>query len=327
MKYQLEKYKGPHSRYTCPGCGHRREFVRYIDLDTGQHVAPGVGKCNREDNCGYHLTPGQYFRDQGRDIECRIVPSRPPDISVYSTITPSYCDRSYGLKSNFAQWLIAKFRSERVEAMADEYHLGYTRDGSVIFWQISITGEIRTGKVMQYDPATGRNTKRFNWVHSLLKDPQFVLKQCLDGEHLLAKHPDKPVLLVESYKNARVVRCLTDHYVCVSTDCKGGFTVERCRALKGRNVMVLPDCGAYDDWKLKAEHIANKVGCRMIVSDFLERIATPEQKERGYDIADWIIDQIDDKVPLECIADKLIEINPFYHPRIERIINSLIKRI
>ena len=42
---------------------------------------------------------------------------------------------------------------------------------------------------MLYDPTTGKRVKEpFNhisWVHKVIKQPEFELKQCLFGEHLL----------------------------------------------------------------------------------------------------------------------------------------------
>ncbi|MEL6152563.1 MAG: PG0870-related protein [Bacteroidota bacterium] len=51
-RYTLAPYQGPASRYTCPRCQRRRQFVRYIDTQQGTHLAEHVGRCNREINCG-----------------------------------------------------------------------------------------------------------------------------------------------------------------------------------------------------------------------------------------------------------------------------------
>ena len=65
MEYstKLEPYKGQATRYTCPSCGKRREFVRYIYAANGEHIHENVGRCNRVQRCGYHYTPSQYFKD------------------------------------------------------------------------------------------------------------------------------------------------------------------------------------------------------------------------------------------------------------------------
>ena len=62
-RYSLERYRGRGSRYTCPQCGRKYAFTRYIDNTNNQYVADNVGKCNRLDKCGYHYTPRQYFED------------------------------------------------------------------------------------------------------------------------------------------------------------------------------------------------------------------------------------------------------------------------
>ena len=63
-RYQLERYRGRGSRYTCPQCGRKQSFTRYIDTHNNNiYISDNVGKCNRLDKCGYHYTPKQYFTD------------------------------------------------------------------------------------------------------------------------------------------------------------------------------------------------------------------------------------------------------------------------
>ena len=63
-KYILEPYNGMNTRYRCPTCQQRdKTFSLYIDTETGEHINPTVGRCNRESNCGHHYTPKQYFQD------------------------------------------------------------------------------------------------------------------------------------------------------------------------------------------------------------------------------------------------------------------------
>ena len=75
-RYQLERYRGRGTRYTCPQCGRKHTFTRYIDTDNNNiYISENVGKCNRLDKCGYHYTPRQYFTDNPwkRDIVCSFV--------------------------------------------------------------------------------------------------------------------------------------------------------------------------------------------------------------------------------------------------------------
>jgi hypothetical protein len=41
----------------CPGCGHRRTLSRYVDTRTGEPLPEPYGRCDRESNCSYHLSP------------------------------------------------------------------------------------------------------------------------------------------------------------------------------------------------------------------------------------------------------------------------------
>ena len=63
-RYQLENRKLTAKRvlkYTCPGCGRRKCFVRYIDTrNNNQYVADDVGKCDHLHSCGYHYKPSSY---------------------------------------------------------------------------------------------------------------------------------------------------------------------------------------------------------------------------------------------------------------------------
>lgn len=296
-KYKLQPYSGRNSRYTCPKCGKHYEFILYVDAETNQPLAEYVGMCNRKDKCGYHYTPSDFFRDKGEVRDIEIVPSRPSVTTHFNTIDFGYFSKHLPNckeeQSNHMIHLTSLFGEERVEQMQKDYLIGVYKDRMSIFWQIDEKGVIHTGKIMQYDPKTGHNTGIFRWMHREIGRPDFVLKQCLYGLRLLKELVQtRTILLVESYKNTHFVRCLTSFFVVVSTDNKGGFTSERCRPLKGRDVIVLPDCGAYDDWEKKARYISREVGCSMRMSTFLEERATEEQKAEGYDIADWIQDQI-----------------------------------
>ena len=63
-RFTLERYRGLSTRYTCPQCGRKHTFTRYIDTENNnQYISDNVGKCNRLDKCGYHYTPRQYFTD------------------------------------------------------------------------------------------------------------------------------------------------------------------------------------------------------------------------------------------------------------------------
>lgn len=327
-RFTLEKYRTPASRHTCPECGKRREFTRYVDTLGEVEFPAYVGKCNREMNCGYHYTPRQYFKDAGIcfDREGNIkrgsadAPRRRPPIGVrpqptaapmptVSHIDPAIFRRSLASleRNNFAKFLRSKFGQETADAALTRYCVGTSRHwgnaGATVFWQVDILGKVRTGKVMLYDPNTGKRDKsenrKPNWVHTLLKLPDFHLQQCFFGEHLLSSEPGKVVAIVESEKTAIVasVYFARNSYLWLATGGKNFPPPERWEVLRGRRIVLYPDTGQpkgtdtqtpFERWSAKADEL-RKAGFQVAVSDFLERRASADEREAGADLADYLL--------------------------------------
>ncbi len=198
--------------------------------------------------------------------------------------------------SSFTEFLLHLFDDVTVVKLVTEYQLGVTRAGDVIFFQIDIEGRCRTGKIMKYDPETGHRVKdertkgRINWAHSLMKHSgalpeDWELTQCLFGEHLLSRHPDKPVALVESEKTAVICSAMMPEYVWLATGGKSQFN-ERLNVLQGRDIVAFPDVDGYEAWVQKAAALP----CLNIkVSDILQKNATEDERKQHIDIADWLI--------------------------------------
>lgn len=107
------------------------------------------------------------------------------------------------------RYLCQTFGEEETLRLFQLYRIGTSSKwgGATIFWQTDRQGQVRTGKIMLYDPATGHRIKEprayVSWVHSELHLPDFRLRQCLFGEHLLNRSTSAPVMLVESEKDSR----------------------------------------------------------------------------------------------------------------------------
>ena len=307
-RYTLEPYKGMNTRYRCPGCQRTdKTFTRYIDTETGEHLADQVGRCNRESNCGYHYTPKQYFQDNGDKIgelcEQYAHPrarayclANPPQKTV--TLIPVEVFKA-SLKSyegnNFVKFLIVLFGSKITGELVSRYFIGSSKHwpGSTVFWQIDTQGKIRAGKIMLYSPSTGKRVKEpydcITWVHSALKLPSFELKQVLFGEHLLKTDPGKPIAIVESEKTAIIASVYLPQFIWLAAGNKGGLNPDKCQVLKGRTVILYPDLKAFDEWTEKAKEIEKEIpGIRFVLSDLLETKAKPEDKAKGLDLADYL---------------------------------------
>ena len=306
----LQKYKGISTRHTCPGCERKYSFTLYLDGNTNQPINSKVGICNRESKCGYHYTPKQYFMDNPSsctDVACHVSKQPPKPITPpppMGTIPFSFVERSASYKSNFVRFLFDFLTDKQIEKVYQNYALGATKNQEVIFWQIDINGKVRTGKIMQYNPETGRRLKHesgaIDWVHNKLKKTvtlpeDFNLQQCFFGEHLLTLYPDKTVAIVESEKSALIASAIITDSVWLSTGQLNGLSIEKAKVLKGRNVILFPDLGGYDKWCIKSAEIKLFVECDIKVSTILEDIATETQRSNGLDIADYMIEELKTK--------------------------------
>src|SRR5690606_29451099 len=105
-------------------------------------------------------------------------------------------------------------------------------------------GNTRTGKIMLYDPETGKRVKEpfnhFQWAHTLLKKHRkaenFSLEQCLFGLHL-TQGADR-VAVVESEKTAIVASVSYPQYVWLATGGKQAVTDVLFSSLTGKDVTL-----------------------------------------------------------------------------------------
>jgi hypothetical protein len=318
----LQPYKGKATRHDCPSCKAKLSFTLYLDGNTHKPIHDIVGKCNRESKCGYHYTPKQYYLDNPshRNETC-LVYKQIPDLKNnparnlpspqgegsgvrFGSIPFSFVEKSASYKSNFVRFLFDYFTDDQIRNAAENYALGATRSKEVIFWQIDIHGKVRTGKIMQYNPDTGRRIKHqsgaIDWVHNKLKkngtiSEDFNLQQCFFGEHLLKLYPDKPIAIVESEKSAIIASCIMPDMIWLAAGNLNGLSIEKCLVLKGRNVMLYPDLGAFEKWSIKANEIHNQYNCKVIISTLLENEATNSDRANGLDIADYVISEFNSK--------------------------------
>ena len=202
-----------------------------------------------------------------------------------------------------------------------DYRVGTSKHwhGSCVFWQSDINGCVRTGKVMLYDADNGKRVKHpFNhvtWVHSLLKLPDFNLRQCFFGEHLLPMNRSKPVAIVESEKTALVAAYYLPEYVWLASGGKNGcFNADALRVLRGRQVILYPDIGATDQWRHKLS-LLRDLGIEASIFNYLEEVATDDERTAGLDIADYLL-QIE---PDQAVLQAMIRRNP----TLQKLINDL----
>lgn len=327
-RFILEPYKGITTRHNCPLCEHKRCFTRYIDTENIVEFPNHVGRCNREQKCGYHFTPKQYFEQNPQKkagLKVNVPHSKnnqhQPPIPI-SFIDKSAVNRSLAHypHNKLYQFLSSQFGNKQALELMQRYHVGTANlwDGATIFWQTDKTGKVRTGKIMLYNPITGKRIKQphnhISWVHSLVGPKEFNLKQCFFGEHLLPIDKSLTVGIVESEKSALIASYYITQYRWIASGGKHGcMNSDNLNVLKGRKVVLFPDLGVFAEWNRKAMQM-QKSGIEVKVFDYLERNATSKQRNEGYDIADFLLQT----KPSISILQMMIEKNPALKILIER---------
>ena len=214
----------------------------------------------------------------------------PEKIDFISTaITEKSCS-AYD-KNNFILFAKTLFPIANLENKAKEFGIGTSKHwpGSTVFFQIDKNGNTRGGKIMLYDPKSGKRVKEpfshFTWIHKVLKYPTFNLSQCLFGLQQL-KDNTKPVAIVESEKTAFIMALTDDTYNWLATGGKGNFKYEILEAVKDRKIIAFPDKGEFKMWFDISERL-KEFGFDIIVSDKMEKGNLPT----GTDLADLLINE------------------------------------
>lgn len=293
LRYILAPYKKG-SKGTCPSCSKPRCFRYWFDLKTQTYLSHEYGICDREAKCGHQLSPYKVkpnnesiFLDHD---SIRSEHKTLPHAEKFNVVPKTLIDKSLTrqFEDKLSTFLIKKFGEQKSKTVLSEYLVGCSNDfngDSTVFWQLDANGLLRTGKIMQYD-SNGHRTKteipQFTWIHKRFKG-DFILKQCWFGEHLLAKYPNKDIMVVESEKTAIIMAIVRPQYVWLASCIENGLSHYKLKTLDGRNVTLIPDKNSFVKWQKKAtEYLDNKI----IVSRFVEDL---ESLSDGDDIADYIL--------------------------------------
>lgn len=319
MAIQLEKYSGRSSRYTCPKCNRAHCLTRYINTETGQYIHTSVGICNHANSCGYKLSPKQYYDmnpDQIKYIGTRTNNNfydrnRKKEIKPIKSIDKKHLFDSLGKGSNFHSFLGSLFTKQEVSNTIRNYFIGGCEDGRVKFWQIDAQARLRTAKLIQYDPLTGKRRKdeavnlsadyssvRFTppvaWEHSdLIKkgllDKNWQLTQCLFGEHLINKYPHKPIIIVEGEKTAIILSIYLPQFNIMATGGLMALNSQKIRPIRDSIIIAFPDFGCLEKWQLKADSINAEIGSKIMVETVFDSTAKSLGMENGVDVVDLIL--------------------------------------
>lgn len=304
FRYFLQPYRKSSDRHVCPSCGHKGEFTFYIDRETGQPLHPSVGKCNREEKCGYHYRPADFFRDHPNERpkeDWKPAHEKPqPEMKVTYLPTSFLTQDQWRTRNNLFIFLSKEFGKDEATRVFDAYRVGTSKHWrndnglAVSFPQIDEKGRLCQMKIMAYNPTTGKRLKERDftelWSYSkkdyvpdtrpqdkiwfagktLLNSYDANLQQTFFGCHLLPG--SSRVGVVESEKTALICSILMPEITWIATGGSHGckFTeADVFQPLIGKRVVLYPDAGMFDKWEEKAE-ILRSGGVNVSVSRICE---------------------------------------------------------
>ena len=280
----------------CFSCGQGGDVISYAMQreqwtfqEACQWLSNEFGICTVKNGWGYTLQP---------KVKPRVEPAEP----VYTYIPVAMVDELVSMESSLCRCLVQMFQPRAVEWLVEEYRLGcYSLNGLddyTVFPNIDAQGRVCNLKVQHYEtdiaaPRFAHSDQTAYWIGSmwardgkLPKDAEFR-SDCLFGEHLLTRYPNSTVALVESPKNALFGALAFPRLTWVAAGSKNMLKRKSLRPLKGRDVIVIPDCDAIEEWTAIVNGMADLANFTM--SDFCRRMA-PEGQPK-FDIADYLQEQ------------------------------------
>lgn len=225
-----------------------------------------------------------------------------PAEPTYAYIPQEMLDELVSPENSLCRCLARLFQPEAVEWLTEEYRLGcYTMnalDDYTVFPSIDTQGRVCNLKIQHYDtdlssPRFAHSDQTAYWLGKMwvregrLPAGSEFRSDCLFGEHLLQRYPNSQVALVESPKNALFGALTFPQLTWVATGNKGNLKRPSLLPLQSRDVIVIPDCDAVEEWCTKTEGMADLAN--FTVSDFCRRMAPEDQPK--FDIADYLVSQ------------------------------------
>lgn len=349
FEFTLEKGS---KKFVCPSC-EQKTFVRYVSNQTGKHLSFDVGRCDRESKCGYHFTPKQFFIDnpqpeklKNKSVFKRSGKGKNKGMSNYVLIDKNGSQANYEarnlpnksdiIKSQylletltnyeqnaFVQFLLNLFPdcAEEIQDVLKMYFVG-TYEDYTCFPQIDRLNRICKAKLIRFNRMTGKRLKgefdTSSLVAKLKKQGKvkadFQYKQIFFGEHLLSKFPNKPIAIVEAEKTAIVASLCFPEFVWLGSNSKTWLKAERLKRLGNRQIILYADADSFEQWQKIAQE-RRRNGQSVKVSSLIEEQATDAEKDNGFDLADYLINQ-------QKQINQTNQFVDFFNAKLEKVLND-----
>lgn len=304
FRYIFAPYKRG-SKITCPSCGGYKRFRKYVDTETNIYLDERYGVC---DSPGCHSYSPYEFPPDGTYKSEKV--EIPVDDGTFSVLNRNVVAKSMKRTNNFSLFLKEHFNEDEVDEVCKKYCIGGSTaygGNSTIFWQISQEREVHSGKIISYNPLSGKRIKptekkpsTMGWVHGFLRNKdKFKLQQRFFGEHLLNNFKStKRIAIVESEKTAVIMSIVYENTLWLAAGSLYGLSDVKLNTLKGRKVTFFSDKGgdtepkknAHFLWKKRIEEYMKENGEEdWKVSEYLEK---QENVKVGDDLADLVLQKL-----------------------------------
>ena len=259
---------------------------------------------------------GAFYKVPVDDVPVDYTPPEPkpapPPLPMMTLPMSMVLAREFTEHDPFCNWLrgldLDGAQKARIEGVLKMYHVGHSRQGHTMWWQIDENGVVRTGHMMKYNPDGHRVKKEQDsyanaWVHRMLfadknlpkydeKKMQYVTTYF--GMHLMNAYPKADVNIVESEKTAVIMSILYGeaHGIWMACWGKSNLNAEKMKPLieAKRRVILFPDHDGIDEWEDKADLIDYE---RLTVNtEPVKKWWIPEDGEKA-DIADVVLRMMD----------------------------------
>lgn len=291
----LERYRpGGGNRYTCPFCGQKKCFARYIDVQTGEYVHETCGKCDHENSCSVvHYPPREFFRDHpeysrqhtwqphvvnGRKSVLsnakKPAPYLPAAVNQTSFFDIRWAEEAAERKSTFRTWFESlPFDGDLIQQVLADYYVGATLKDAIIaginygpaavFWMIDEQQRVHDAKLIAYTCDGHRVQGWGNSMRSICEKtkvgPQLEqTEKVLFGLHLISRHPEKTICIVESEKSSLVCALRYPEHLWLATGGCSNLQSSKLRPLMNRRLVIFPDSGEYHKWTKRMEESGHK---------------------------------------------------------------------
>jgi hypothetical protein len=300
-KYTLEAGSRKHH---CPACT-KKTFVQYVFTGTKDYAGEEFGRCDRENNCGYHRQPGSDIPlPPHPQVKAKlppptvIFPSEPFLKKIRNTQPENFeafCVKTLGITAAHLRmwdvgghWKFTAFILATREQAVNVKFVAYSPEGK----RDKSQGTDGAPKfIPHYLGKAYLRSEKIETDNARLEDWQDYYKfpRCFYGEHLW--DPKKDTCIVESEKTAVIAAFFFPDYNWLATGGNHGMLFEQFEIFygyKGRIWNIVDnDIAGYT--KSKTITWLDKLAAMRERKDEIQSVNLLEKMPSGYDLADAII--------------------------------------